>query len=205
MQNTDGPNFEALRDLPGLILLNGKQVDKLMNGIKESILQGTENVIKNMPNIDDKIVRVAMRSLTNSFEYISEQFGKTAAGGSMGGTDLGGDWGVTDVWTPKLFSDAVCCMEGMDCWTGAFANTQGKLQLEAELAGYKEQLPALEAHFDELNLENVQKAAAELAIAFADTRERAAKLTQQQKDAAKREELETAKLAGLTGDALTAQ
>jgi hypothetical protein len=43
-------------------------------------------------------------------------------------------------------------MEGMDCWTGAFANAAGRAQLESELANYRGQLETAKVEFDALNV-----------------------------------------------------
>jgi hypothetical protein len=69
-------------------------------------------------------VKIAEKSLRNSFEYISELFkgaweGNEEIQALMSGKDNGKQ---KEEWKPSLFTDAVCCMNGMDCWTDAYQN-----------------------------------------------------------------------------------
>jgi hypothetical protein len=77
----------------------------------------------------------AVKGLTDALEAIGRQFGPSGADESHNDSSAAG--------APELFEEAVCCMEGMDCWTGAYANTQGRAGLEAELAWLQEELPYL--------------------------------------------------------------
>jgi regulator of replication initiation timing len=122
-------------------------------------------------------------------------------GSMMSGLENGGE--PEKAWEPELFKKAVCCMAGMKCWNGAFEALQGKANLENELKTYEKQLPGLQARFDVLNQENVQKANEELRERFAEVRENSKKIANQLRDAEKREQKAKAEIAGLTGDAKT--
>jgi hypothetical protein len=184
MRNEDGPDFQAIKDLPGLLLVADEHKAPLVEQLTDMIATGIENVLER--EFDERMFGFAMEGVDAAMRQIKEQFASMdhngsygTGGGMMGGDDLyhAGGWGL------ELFTEAVCCMEGMDCWTGAFANTAGRAQLEAELARLEEYLPELQDHFDDLNLVNVQKAAAELAAEFGNLKTTTRQLTNQLKDA----------------------
>jgi hypothetical protein len=185
MRNEEGPDFQMIQDLPGLLLVADENKAPLVGQLTGMIAEGIENVLEK--ELDEKMFGWAMDGVDAAMDAIRMQFSSTAAGGyGPGGGMMGGDDNYemgTGGWGPELFKDAVCCMEGMDCWTGAFANTAGRAQLEAELARLEDALPELQEHFDDLNLVNVQKAAAELALEFGALKTTTRQLTNQLKDA----------------------
>lgn len=63
--------------------------------------------------------------------------------------------------------EAVCCMPGMDCWNAAYEGAAGKDAMIAELERLVWNYPEVKAHFDDLNAENVEKAALALQEEFA--------------------------------------
>lgn len=195
MANIEGANFSRILELSFMLLSDDRTKNQIMVAVGKSITKGVEEVI-NRQEVDREITNAAQRALRKGLDSIAEQFY------AEGGKGMHGD-STTDVnaWEPTLFTNAVCCMPGMDCWND---NEQGKIQLESELAYYQDQLPWVQAHFDELNLVNVQRQAAELAERFASTRDAAAKLTNQQKTAVKKENAARAALAGLSGAELAA-
>jgi hypothetical protein len=185
MFNEAGPDFQALKDLPGLLLVDDADkvglVGKLLKMIDTGIMDGLRE-----EEVSAEMMKLAQKGLEEALQRISKQFGDSTGGyapggGSMGGADTGGDFAAATKM--DLFKEAVCCMAGMECWTGAFAATQGRAALAAELAMLEAGLPELQAHFEELNLVNVQKAAAQLAADFADLKTLTRQLTNRVKDA----------------------
>ena len=49
-------------------------------------------------------------------------------------------------------------MPGMDCWNSSYENSQGRESMEAELKGLKAEFPGVQDKYNDLNLENVEKA-----------------------------------------------
>lgn len=54
-------------------------------------------------------------------------------------------------WKPEPFEYEVCCMEGMDCYSGAYANKAGRAQIEKDLASARDNLVAAQEYYDEKN------------------------------------------------------
>ena len=63
-----------------------------------------------------------------------------------------------EAWKPNLFEQAVCCMDGMDCWTDAYQNQSGREDIVKDIQRYEKMLPKIQGRFDELNAENVAAA-----------------------------------------------
>lgn len=82
--------------------------------------------------------------------------------------------------------EAVCCMPGMECWDSTYENTQGRAGLEEELQMLEGEYPGVKAYFDELNVDNLKKQAAEREQKLADSRTASRKLTNAIGDAGKR-------------------
>jgi len=179
-----------------------------MTRVSVGIVKGIEHVVYEQA-MEEKYQRAAMRALTDGMRYVGEQFSEYADAGAVGGGSAGGpggDAGSEGFWEPPRFDEAVCCMPGMDCWTGDFAAAAGRASIMADIAKFQEELVGAKELYDELNAENEREAAAERAVALADARDAAARLTNQIKDAQKRESKAEAALAGLEGEALaTAQ
>ena len=77
--------------------------------------------------------------------------GSGSASGPSTGLELG-------YWEPKEpFTEAVCCMEGMDCWSGSFANDAYRGQLESDLAKFEMDLERSKVVYDELNADNLRR------------------------------------------------
>jgi hypothetical protein len=95
-------------------------------------------------------------------------------------------------------------MEGMECWTGEFANAAGRAKLVKDITNLKEELVGAEELYTILNAEYEREAADARAFALADARDAANKLTNKIVDAQKRETKFEAAMAGVTGDALAA-
>jgi hypothetical protein len=49
-------------------------------------------------------------------------------------------------------------MQGMDCWTGSFANAAGRAQIEKQMKSLEEQLEKKKAVYDSLNIEREREA-----------------------------------------------
>lgn len=94
-------------------------------------------------------------------------------------------------WEPKTFEKAVCCMPGMECWSGDFANTAGRQSLLNQLENIQGELKKAKEHYDELNAENLRKQAEQRAADLAESRTNSNKLVNQIKDSQKR--VQTAK------------
>lgn len=75
-----------------------------------------------------------------------------------GSSDQGGDL-ANFYFEPEPWTEAVCCMEGMECWTGSFANAAGRGVLEKELAEFRGLMEEYKVKYDELNQENLREAA----------------------------------------------
>ena len=112
-----------------------------MGEVSKTIQKGTIMVVEKQ-QYDTKYLRIAKMSLANSMEIVGEIFKMawvSEDGSMMSGLDMGGK--EEKAWEPELFKKAVCCMEGMKCWNGAFEALQGKANLEKELKQYQAQLP----------------------------------------------------------------
>jgi len=92
-------------------------------------------------------------------------------------------------------------MEGMDCWTGAFANAAGRASLEQELATFERQLEGAKERFDELNAANLIKQAEQRAQDLADSRTQAAQFVNKLADETKKIANFTNKIAGMADGA----
>jgi hypothetical protein len=200
--NTEGPDFGALTQLSGLVLLGGDQVSTLMGKVREGIVRGVQSVVEELP-MEKKYQRAALNKLADGMNHLTMQFEMymDLTGGAAGGTTEGG---FTGWWEPKPWDHAVCCMKGMECWTGKFAAAAGKATLEADLAQFEWELEDATAHFDELNAENLREQAEERAEALANSRILSNKLSNQVRDAETREAAARETLAGLSGAELTA-
>jgi hypothetical protein len=133
------------------------------------------------------------RGIMNEFgQAIEEHFGMQNNGWNQGYNHYGngynqmGGYGQQQQWGPKLNTKEVCCMEGMECWDSSYANTQGKAGLEDELKMLEADFPGVQGRFDELNVDNLKKAAAEREQSLADARQAAKKLNNKIGDANKR-------------------
>jgi hypothetical protein len=138
-----------------------------------------------------------MRRVSMQFEAYMDMSGSGPAANDQAG-------GFQGYWEPKPWEEAVCCMAGMDCWTGAFASAAGRATLEADLALFEGELAEAKSRYDELNADNLREEAEWRAQSLADSRALSAKLTNQLRDAETREATASAALAGLSGDDLTA-
>lgn len=107
--------------------------------------------------METKYVKIAEKSLLKSFEYISKMFDDAWADNAdvqaiMSGKDNNKK---EEAWKPNLFEQAVCCMEGMDCWTDAYQNQSGREDIVRQINQLEMKLPRYQERFDELNAENV--------------------------------------------------
>jgi peptidoglycan hydrolase CwlO-like protein len=68
-------------------------------------------------------------------------------------------------------------MPGMECWNSAYEGAAGKDAMIAELERLLWEYPEVKTHFNDLNAENLEKAAAELTAAFAENARQAKSLT----------------------------
>jgi hypothetical protein len=164
-----------------------------MGRVRDGIVAGTAKVVMDLA-MEEKYQRTAIRALEDGMRHVSMQFeaymqeGEGSMGPGTGGGPGTSGPGETGFWEPPRFEEAVCCMQGMPCWTGEFANAAGRskllesiVRLEGELVGAKEL-------YDELNAENEREASDARAIALADARDAAAKLTNQIAESEKREQ-----------------
>lgn len=75
-------------------------------------------------------LRDGMREVSQQFmDYYAAGAGQISGGSSGQGT--GAD--ASEEWKPERWDYEVCCMEGMPCWTGDFANAAGRGAIEAEI------------------------------------------------------------------------
>lgn len=154
-ENTEGPDFEALTTLPALVLLEANQVSALMNKVRDGIVGGVAAVVMDL-NMEEKYQRAAMMAMQDGMRHLAVQFeAYTAAGaGAAGGSGSGPGSDEPGFWEPPRFDEAVCCMPGMDCWTGDFANAAGRAGLLEQLAIAEAELVGAKELYDELNAEN---------------------------------------------------
>jgi hypothetical protein len=133
--NTEGPDFERLTTLPSLVLMEGQQIAEVMSRVGKGITEGISLVVYNL-NMEEKYQRAAMRALENGMRMVGKQFEGYMAAGAGGmngdstatgpGTDPNADTGF---WEPPRFDTEICCMPGMACWTGDFANAAGRASI----------------------------------------------------------------------------
>lgn len=138
MANPDGPDFNAIVGTPALVaaFLEPAQVGELMGNVRDGIIEGTKKVVMDLP-LEEKYQRVALNALRDGMRLVSNAFESFQAsqGISSSGPSSGPALGY---WEPKeRFEEAVCCMEGMECWSGQFANAAGRGQLEADLVEFQ--------------------------------------------------------------------
>lgn len=129
MENTMGPEFDAIIGLSSLVLLEGNQKREVMGIVRDGIVDGTRKVVSELA-LEEKYQRAAVNALKDGMrhvEYAFEMF--------MEGIDTGASTtpAIIEDWQPEPFAEAVCCMKGMDCWTGKFANAAGRAQLIADI------------------------------------------------------------------------
>lgn len=184
--NTDGPDFEALVTLPGLVLLDAKDVGALMGAVRDGIVAGTAKVVYDLA-MEEKYQKAAIRALEDGMRHVAAQFEAYRDAGAVGGNDKeqGGKEG--GFWEPPRFEEAVCCMPGMPCWTGDFANAAGRTKLLEDIERLQGEMVGAKERYDELNAENEREAADARALALADARDAAAKLVNRIADAQVRE------------------
>jgi hypothetical protein len=186
--NTEGPDFEALVTLPGLVLMDSDQVGQLMGAVRDGIVAGTAKVVYDLA-MEEKYQKAAIRALEDGMRHVAAQFEayRAAGSGAVGGNgkDQGGKEG--GFWEPPRFEEAVCCMPGMACWTGDFANAAGRAKLLEDIERLQGELVGVKERYDELNAENEREAADARALALADARDAAAKLVNRIADAEVRE------------------
>jgi hypothetical protein len=137
--------------------------------------------------MEEKYQRAAIRALEDGMRHVAKQFEAYTAvtgGGSAGGDGPGGSSGSdTGFWEPPTFDEAVCCMPGMECWTGDFANAAGRTRIIETIARLEDDLVYAREDFEILNAEVEREAADARAIALADARDNAAKLVNRIADA----------------------
>ena len=69
----------------------------------------------------------------------------------------------------NTYTEAVCCMRGMDCWSSAYENSQGLAGLTDHLRDLEGQYPHAKDWFDELNADNLKKEREARLVAFAES------------------------------------
>jgi hypothetical protein len=167
------------------------QVGALMGKVRDGIVQGTGKVVYDLA-MEEKYQKAAIRALEDGMRHVASQFEAymAAGAGAVNGGGPGGSGGPgTDAgfWEPPRFEEAVCCMPGMACWTGDFANAAGRTKLLEDIANLEGEMDGAKATFDELNAENERDAADARALALADARDAANKLVNRIADAQVRE------------------
>jgi hypothetical protein len=205
MSNTEGPDFSALVNLPGLVLLGTESPEKVMEMmglVRNAIVEGTKAVVTNL-KLEDKYQMAAMMALQDGMREVSYPFEEFMAVGAIGG---GHEGPVTDelFWEPKTWDKAVCCMPGMKCWSGEFANQAGRQSLLNQLEQVGVELGYAKELYDELNAENLRKAADARNAALAESRTFSNKLKNTIKDTEKKVTNAKNALNGLEGAELEA-
>jgi len=136
--NTEGPDFESFTTLPSLVLLEDTAVFDVMTGVRDSIVEGVALVVSDL-KLERRYQQAAMRAMEDGMRRVSEQFSGFMADDSKGGKDdeFGFGTGEYFYWEPVEFKKAVCCMPGMDCWSGDFANKAGRQSLLDDLERFQ--------------------------------------------------------------------
>lgn len=105
------------------------------------------------------VLAEGMKKLTDRFEA----FMKTSSIGKSVVEDT--------TWTPPLWENEVCCMKGMKCWTGKFADKAAQEQYEKEIAKFEKELAKTMVEFNKLNLKKDRENAAKRALDLATARQ----------------------------------
>jgi hypothetical protein len=190
-----GPNFANIVDLPAIVLLEQDQVNTLMTAVRDGVLAGAEKVVTDLA-MEKRYQYAALNALYTEMQVVGMQFEqfRDSKGGKGGAGDLG-------FWEPKAWNKAVCCMDGMDCWTGKFANAAGRANLEKDIERFTEQEASAKELYDELNADNLAKAAARRQEELADARLAANKIINSIADSEKRKSKRAAEINTLQGTA----
>jgi hypothetical protein len=145
--------------------------------VRDSVIEGVYNVVMDLA-MEEKYQKVAMRTLDEGMRYLGMQFeaymhhdGVHHEDGPATGTDE--DFGF---WEPPRFETEVCCMKGMECYSGAFANAAGRAAIIGDIARLQTELVGAKEIYDVLNAEQEREAAADRAVALADARDFANRL-----------------------------
>lgn len=211
--NTEGPDFVALTTTPGLLILSSQEngpekVYEIMKTVAMGIDLGVEQVVADIgmePRFERAVQNVVRDGLRGVYEQFNAYYQAGAGTIAGGGSSAEGGKDDTAGWAPERFEEAVCCMEGMPCFDGDFANAAGRGEIEEEIAWREVDLEWQKADFDRLNAERERAAADARAIELADTRQQAGKLSNQIEDSIKRENKARTALEGLEGAALEDQ
>lgn len=122
------------------------------------------------------VVRDGLRGVAEQFEAYFQAGAGLISGGGNNGNGKGSGADETAGWTPEIFEEAVCCMEGMDCFDGDFANAAGRGAIIEELAWREADLEEQKKKFDTLNALKEREASDARTLELADMRLSAGKL-----------------------------
>lgn len=152
-----------------------------MSEVSAAVVMGAQKVVTDLA-LERRYQNAAMKALMMEMEGVKMQFEAFAVkkGGKEDATDIG-------FWKPEPWATAVCCMKGMDCFSGAFETKAARENLVKELAGFEEELVGVKKLYDELNQDNLDKAAEQRAQDLAAARVAANKIVNSIADAEKKE------------------
>lgn len=123
-----------------------------MTRVRDAILKGTEAVVSQQP-MQKKYMAKAMAALQDGMRKVSKRFDAFMKEAGLGQTTQ-----VTTLWKPEPWKEEVCCMKGMPCWTGKFADAAARAKLAEALGRFAGELKAVEGTFNDLNVEKEREA-----------------------------------------------
>jgi hypothetical protein len=112
------------------MLMDEEQVRAVMGAVRDAIVNGTSKVVYDLA-MEEKYQKASIRALRQGMEMVAvafEMYMDQPEEVKLGFNDAG-------FWEPTRWEDpeGVCCMQGMSCWTGSFANAAGRARLESGL------------------------------------------------------------------------
>jgi hypothetical protein len=192
----EGPQFENITKLPELVLLEGQQVAEIMRNVRDGIVSGVRQVVEAIP-MEEKYQRAAFRAMQDEMMHVAAQFDHYMDMAGTAGAGTGGAAADAFFFDPEPWTTAVCCMKGMDCFDGDFANAAGRASLEAELARFEGMAADAKEYYDELNVENLRKATEEREASLNNSRTLSNKLVNNISDTEKRLTKRTTEIAAV--------
>jgi hypothetical protein len=154
-----------------------------MKKVAEGIDAGVEQVVADLgmgreyERAVQSVVRDGLRGVYDQFDAYFQAGAGLIAGGSTGGDGSATD--ETAGWKPEIFEEAVCCMQGMPCFDGDFANAAGRGAIIEELAWRELDLDDQKSEYDTLNAIKERAASDARTLELADMRLAAGKLFNQ--------------------------
>jgi hypothetical protein len=205
MRNVEGPDFEALTSIGAMVLMEENDVREIMGVVRDSIVEGTSLVVMDM-KLEQRFQRAAINALQDGMRGAAAQFEQFLSAGEGHSDEYGPGFGTGGdyfFWEPVVWNKAVCCMPGMDCWNGDFANKAGREQLLADLDRFQGEYESAKAEYDVLNEENLIRQQEERSAQLAEGRDYSNKITNRISDNEKRLQKANTALADLAESELS--